>query len=512
MCLWTGRFGEQCDDGNNVDGDGCSSICEVEEEEPYCGDGNLDSGEQCDDGNNINGDGCSAMCDVEIPEPYCGDGNLDQGEECDDGNNINGDGCSAICDVEEICEYDVDVRYSYGNSFGTGIAVREDGGSWISGAIELIKGNDYEVKYYIDNHEDEENEVTITFKLGSETIITYDKEIDNYHSKTIDLDISQLECDSYHDLSLDIESEYNQICIPDDPSDNYAEREIHVVCEEEPYCGDGILYLATEECDDGNLVDGDGCSSTCEIEEEEPICGNNITEIPEECDLGLLNGFLCWAGYGESCEYCSNSCELINITNYCGDDIKQECEECDDGNLVDGDGCSSICEIEEDEPYCGDGNTDSGEQCDDGNTRCGDGCSSTCEIEEEEPFCGDGNIDSGEECDDGNNVNGDGCSSICEDEPNDDPDDEKRGGFTEFVQFCSPNWECLGWSECSDDIMTRTCTDTNHCDVEYNKPLEQSDCSELSKVYEEQTNNFFWFLVGILIFLILVIVIVNLFK
>ena len=33
----------------------------------------------------------------------------------------------------------------------------------------------------------------------------------------------------------------------------------------ENYCGDGILY-AGEECDDGNLVDGDGCSATCEIE------------------------------------------------------------------------------------------------------------------------------------------------------------------------------------------------------------------------------------------------------
>jgi cysteine-rich repeat protein len=30
-------------------------------------------------------------------------------------------------------------------------------------------------------------------------------------------------------------------------------------------CGDGIL-AATEECDDGNMVDGDGCSSSCRVE------------------------------------------------------------------------------------------------------------------------------------------------------------------------------------------------------------------------------------------------------
>jgi cysteine-rich repeat protein len=77
-------------------------------EGPFCGDGNLDPGEECDDGNNIDGDGCSANCTI---EPFCGDGNLDPGEECDDGNNIDGDGCDANCMIEEpglevtkICE------------------------------------------------------------------------------------------------------------------------------------------------------------------------------------------------------------------------------------------------------------------------------------------------------------------------------------------------------------------------------------------------------------------------
>jgi cysteine-rich repeat protein len=37
----------------------------------FCGDGNLDSGEQCDDGNNVDGDGCSANC---TDEGICGTG------------------------------------------------------------------------------------------------------------------------------------------------------------------------------------------------------------------------------------------------------------------------------------------------------------------------------------------------------------------------------------------------------------------------------------------------------
>ena len=80
--------GEECDDGNNMDGDGCDSTCMLE---PICGDGIIDPGEECDDGNNDDGDGCQGNCML----PICGDGIIDagEGEECDDGNNDDGDGC-----------------------------------------------------------------------------------------------------------------------------------------------------------------------------------------------------------------------------------------------------------------------------------------------------------------------------------------------------------------------------------------------------------------------------------
>jgi len=41
-----------------------------------------------------------------------------------------------------------------------------------------------------------------------------------------------------------------------------------------PYCGDGILQEAYgETCDDGNNVNGDGCSATCQIESTAPLPG-----------------------------------------------------------------------------------------------------------------------------------------------------------------------------------------------------------------------------------------------
>ncbi|OIO45645.1 MAG: hypothetical protein AUJ28_03865 [Parcubacteria group bacterium CG1_02_37_51] len=85
--------GEECDDGNTVCDDGCSSACIIE----FCGDGLTQSFEECDDGNNVNSDGCNATCITE----YCGDGLVNQpSEQCDDSNNIDGDGCSNICSVE----------------------------------------------------------------------------------------------------------------------------------------------------------------------------------------------------------------------------------------------------------------------------------------------------------------------------------------------------------------------------------------------------------------------------
>ncbi len=91
--------GEQCDDGNNDNGDGCDAACMYE----LCGNGELDPGEQCDDGNNIDNDECSNTC---IITNVCGNGILEpnNNEECDDGNNIGGDGCDSECKNQCIAQ------------------------------------------------------------------------------------------------------------------------------------------------------------------------------------------------------------------------------------------------------------------------------------------------------------------------------------------------------------------------------------------------------------------------
>lgn len=68
--------------------------------------------EECDDGNSVNGDGCSLQCAIEVGykcvdvnatsvcRTVCGDGRRIGTEACDDGNVFVGDGCSSTCTIE----------------------------------------------------------------------------------------------------------------------------------------------------------------------------------------------------------------------------------------------------------------------------------------------------------------------------------------------------------------------------------------------------------------------------
>lgn len=97
---------EGCDNGVNLDRyqtstEACAPGCEVPSS---CGDGIIDSlfGEQCDDGEELNDNrygGCSDTCNL---GPRCGDGERNGEEECDDGNRVNGDGCDVACFVEAV--------------------------------------------------------------------------------------------------------------------------------------------------------------------------------------------------------------------------------------------------------------------------------------------------------------------------------------------------------------------------------------------------------------------------
>ncbi|HEY6178029.1 MAG TPA: DUF4215 domain-containing protein [Kofleriaceae bacterium] len=150
-------------------------------------------------------------------------------------------------------------------------------------------------------------------------------------------------------------------------------------------CGDGRRE-GNEECDDGNLVDGDGCDHNCRPTGR----GNGVVTAGEGCDDGnLVDG-----------DGCDHNC----LPTGCGNGVVTAGEGCDDGNLVDGDGCDHNCLP----TGCGNGVVTAGEDCDDGNLVDGDGCDN-CRLTR----CGNDVVTRGEDCDDGNTTDGDGCDATC---------------------------------------------------------------------------------------------------
>jgi cysteine-rich repeat protein len=184
-------------------------------------------------------------------------------------------------------------------------------------------------------------------------------------------------------------------------------------------CGNGTLDPG-ETCDDGNLVDGDGCDSNC----TPTGCGNGIVTGAEACDDGNTT-----AGDG-----CSPTCDLEGL---CGDGVQAPFEACDDGNLVDGDGCDSNCTP----TGCGNGIVTAPETCDQGAlngiTLC---CSVTCQSIDTDA---DGVCDQDDVCPNvpdplQSNQDGDIFGDACDACPADLDNDSDGDGFCVGATFNPP--------------------------------------------------------------------------
>ncbi|MBN1609151.1 MAG: DUF4215 domain-containing protein [Polyangiaceae bacterium] len=495
---------EACDDGNTDDGDGCSADCQVELgwacpaygmpcHEVVCGDGQADwyameadggyvyyASEECDDGNTVDGDGCTSECTAEVGyycetpgapcrEVLCGDGSQDpyvasadgygtvwDYELCDDGNTDSNDGCSADCMPEPnflcsvpgkpckaaVCgdgfqdEYVAEVIVhepggAAGAPSGTGGAFGTGGTSATGGASTGGGGDTVEVRYGWEQCDD---------------------------GNSADADGCSAAC----------EIEPGYVCgEPGQPCHQAAcgdgLQDYYFVpgsgdAAGAPGTGTGGSYggggrsgfggrsgiLGTggssggdgtwvwEACDDGNTADGDGCSATCQIESgyvctepgqpcRQPTCGDGFQDgyyVPgDPPDPGETGA----AGAASSGGSMGTGGTTAGYETFVW-------EACDDGNTADGDGCSATCELESGyvctepgqpchQPVCGDGfqdgyyvpgdppdpgdpgtggapsyggSTGTGgadwgtyiwEACDDGNTADNDGCSATCQIE-----------------------------------------------------------------------------------------------------------------------------------
>jgi cysteine-rich repeat protein len=277
-----------------------------------CGNGVHEWPEQCDDSNADDGDGCSSMCELEpgyvcdwrydasgpptltCEAVSCGDGRqdgylLEDGsyfyERCDDGNTIGGDGCSELCHLDPgwVCSQAgtpcheptcgdglVDYWYTPGEP-GSGGAPGGISGAGMGGFPTSAGSGGY---------------------AGTGGNVS-----EIYHQEA---------CDDGN-------------AVPGDGCSGTCEVEAGYLCEQPgapcrlPRCGDGVLdYIPApggfggfgggmpsgthEGCDDGNVSPGDGCGTTCEVEDgwscwytgedacHPIVCGDGLVDYPEQCD------------------------------------------------------------------------------------------------------------------------------------------------------------------------------------------------------------------------------------
>ncbi len=437
--------GELCDDGNDLSGDGCSSECQIEsgyectapgqpcEKLPVidvpCGNGQIDEKEECDDGNALDGDGCSSTCTVENGwecesqdcHTVCGDGVIAGQEVCDDWNTTDGDGCSADCmTIEEGYTCIEELGYSFCVTEGCGNGQLEEGELCDDG--ETSGQQDYTSYGW-----DETNGKPYCFMCKYSDFCG-----DGKVSGSEQCDEGKLD-DEGHPLLI---AEGSNLPIGGDGSYGHCKPD----CTWAERCGDGVVQEG-EACDKGKDNNGSygGCTSDCKLA---PYCGDGIVQENEVCDEGIASNT---GLYG----HCKVDCS--GIAGFCGDGEKNGQELCDNGvnnGKVTYDGCTTECKFTS---ICGDGTVDgaNGEECDEGmlddNGRptlvnasgvpiggygnyggCSEGCVKSA-------YCGDGIKNGKEKCDDGNTDPDDGCEANC--------------------MAITPKWECVegagGKSICS---------------------------------------------------------------
>ncbi len=308
--------GEPCDDGNLVNGDGCDNNCTAS----GCGNGVQAGSEACDDGNAASGDGCDVNCTVSA----CGNRIVAGAETCDDGNATPGDGCTANC-LLEVC--------------GDGVA--NNGNPAVELKFEWLAygcTSPTDISFYVNGSlvASDPSLADCTCTPGIRTLTVTDPS--KLALVTEGENAFRVSKQGYLKWAIvtvkTTDGGSTELAL----FDPYGSAHNDYACNGSFWSIDQTISASlpgrqTEQCDDGNLADGDGCDTNCTL----TACGNGIQSS------------------GEACE---------------------------DGNLVNGDGCDQNCTV----TACGNGVVTSGEECDDANASVQDACRHDCTVAR----CGDG--------------------------------------------------------------------------------------------------------------------------
>ena len=376
-----------CDDGNTANGDGWGSTCSKEIGWSWSGgssstkdtwseiwgDGKRYNSVStyCDDGNTSNNDGCSSSCSIET------------GWSCSGGNSSAKDSCTEIWGdgkrYNSISTYCDDGNTSNSDGWNSGCS-KEIGWNW-SGGNSSTKDSWSEI--WGDG-----------IKYNSVSTYCDDGNTSNG--------------DGWSSL-CGVESGWIWTGGSSTSKDSWSE-----------IWGDSKRFNSiTTYCDDGNLLNNDGWSSTCSIESgwiwsggsstTKDVCTeiwgdgkryNSINTYWDDGNLASGDGWSSLWGVESGWSWFGGTLTTADAWNDIWGDskvVKPASNYWDDGNLVNNDGCNSSWNIENGWTWsggsislpsscseiCGDGIRFNSivTNCDDGNNKSDDGCSSKCFIE-----------------------------------------------------------------------------------------------------------------------------------
>lgn len=208
---------------------------------------------------------------VEVSPSVCGNGTIEGGETCDDGNGAAGDGCSAGCVLEPVTANDTCANASTltltPGAGGTYAATVSSGTTNLahdqtfSGCSSTGPDAIFQITAPIDGVLTAGVPVAgFNVSLGARTSCPPSK------TATAPLVCANASSDEgQEEISFSVTQGESYYLIVDGTASTQFGPFTMLVDVRPPGCGDGLTSGA-EQCDDGNLANGDGCSSTCTVE------------------------------------------------------------------------------------------------------------------------------------------------------------------------------------------------------------------------------------------------------